>query len=196
MADLIGLGDSTANKTITQRKFFTKNTLGEELYFNTVDGYTGNSSRFSTNVVDGKFGIFKAMPMLNVNSKGVVSEQIRLTAATSSLQLGQFDGLKFSSTAEYRVTPKFDKNLKKTDVAQEPRVTLKAQKGQNSVSLVARGKYSQKNPQYAFGGGIVVLQRDFGKKVSTYLETVLPQETFTKGQFEKANFTFGLTYKL
>jgi len=174
--------------------FFANNSIGIESYID-KGGYNGSSLRYNTTIAGGKWGSLKAMPMINFDKAGEGSPDLRLTLSSPSIHLGEIGGTTFSGSIENRTTFKFDNQCHKTDLVQEPRGIFEAKNGDWTTSITPRAKFSEQNPTLNFNGGIIKLQKKCGK-INPYLETYLPKEVFTKGNFNTTNFAVGVAINL
>lgn len=176
-------------------KFFDSNSIGNETYFGVNGEYTGNSLRYSTNVFSSSRFKLNAKPLFNTNEKSEISPQLRLTASSSDLNLGTLGKNSLSASLENRTTFKFDKNFKKQDIANSARVNFKARNGDLCSYTAIKFDCSQKKPDLKFAGVTMGLQKDFGKKLSAYIEGYLPKECF-QGSLKNTSCAVGFNIKL
>lgn len=177
--------------------FFTSNTIGfEKNILNT--GSTTNSYRMQTNLIEAKIKSFgdnkfaiKMMPMLNTDEKGIKTPQLRLTQCLPTVTFGKIDEVTFKGRLENRTTFKFNKDMQKTNVAQEPRLVLEATDGDYTARVIPRAEYSEQNPTLKFKDVQTTLQKKFGK-FALYGDIYLKPETF-KGDFSKISAAIGAT---
>lgn len=175
--------------------FFSLNSFGNETYFGSNGEYTGNSLRFNTNLLSSSYGTVNAKPLLNTDAKNKISPQLRLTLNSPDVKLGSFNGVNFKTNLENRTTFKFDNKFKKQDISNSARINLKAQNDYGSLYSAFKLDCSENKPDMKFNGVTLGVQKNFGKKVSGYIEGYLPKESF-QGNLKNTSYALGMSIKL
>ena len=175
-------------------KLLTANYVGNETYFGKKGEYTGNSFRVGADLLESKYGKLNVKYLFNTDTKNEVRPQCRFTAYSPDLKLGDFGDTKFKANFENWTTIKCNKMFETEDIANSARIKLKAQNGEYSAYSALKLDCSQTNPTPKFNGATVGIQKNFGKKISAYLEGYLPKESF-QGKFSDTSYGIGLAMK-
>lgn len=173
---------------------FSSNSIGSETYFGPDLEYTGNSLRLNSDLINTDYGKINAKAILNTNIKNEISPQLRITASSPDLKLGEIGDVKLKANLENWTTLKFNKNFEKQDLSNSARIKLKASEGDYTAYSAIKFDCSQNNPGLKFNGLTVGVQKNFGKKVSAYVDSYLPN-TCLKGNLNKTSYALGLVMK-
>jgi len=175
-------------------KFLTSNALVSETNFASDAKFSSNYFRFSTNLIDSKYGTINAKPMININNKSIISPQLRLTASSAPLKFNAGD-VGFKANLEDRLTFKFNDKMQQQDITNSARLNLKTEYKNSSFYVAPRFDCCQVAPTPTFKGFVVGLQQNLSKKVSLYTEGYTTDKAI-HGNFKNTTYAAGVIVKL
>ena len=175
-------------------KFLTSNSVVSESNFGSDSKFSSNYFRFSSNLIDSKYGTLNAKPMININKKSEVSPQLRLTASSAPLKCKVGD-VGFKANLEDRLTFKFNNKLQQQDITNSARLNLKTEYKNSSFYVAPRIDCSQASPNPSFSGFVIGLQQNLSKKVSLYTEGYTTKKAIS-GDFKNTTYAAGVIVKL